>query len=1059
MKKRQPIRNTWEFLSKNSPRLGKTSIVALLLCQMFPNGNTGILNAATFSPKAANYAYFQQNSIITGVVKDEAGNVLQGVTVAVKDQSKIATTTDANGRFVLEVPSNTTLKISLMGFQSVELPVEANQKDISITLKEDLEGIDEVVVVGFGTQKKESNVGSQATIKREELKVPVANLSTAIAGRLAGVVATQRSGGPGSGGANLFVRGVATFASSPQSPLLIVDGVPDRDINNIDPEDVESFTILKDATATAVYGTRGANGVIIINTRKGKAGKPTISAELQNGFTGFTYLPKFIDGPTFMELFNEGLTMRGKQAFYTPERIEKHRTGEDPDLYPNVNWYDALFKDYANSNRANLNITGGADIAQYYLSLGYYRETGQFKTDEIQSYNSELKEDRFNFTSNLTINVTSKTKIDFGLNGYLKNYNEPALGRNFIFQLASQASPHVIPIQYSNGLWPMVKGTTENPYKAMTQTGTNNTYNNVLRSNLRLTQDLGVITEGLKLSGLFAFDATLYSGLYRVRTLPSYFAEGRDAQGNLIMTNTQTGSPDLGFALSRGTSRRLYSEASLNYNRAFGAHDVGGLILFNQSDFSDADTDVDSYKKAIPYRQRNLVGRATYAYDRKYLFETNFSYSGSDNFTPDNRYGLFSSVGLGWVVSNEKFFEPVKDVMNHFKLRYSYGSSGNASVLDGNKRFMYLTQFAPGVTNYSFGLPGSQRTYTGYLESLIRGNVTWETSYRHNVGIEMNFFNNELQFIAELFSENREGILLQGLDIPYVSGFNSTNVPFKNMGATKNKGMDLTLEYNKNMENGFFMARGTMNYNSNKIVADNLPPWAYEYRNYEGQRISQRMGYIANGLFKTEDEIANAATQSGDVRVGDIRYKDLNGDGVINSNDQTAIGYGATPLITYGLTLGGGYKGFDLSLFFQGAGLVDLNYQSGFAVTPFSQGATYGNMYTNVLDRWDPENPDKETLYPRLSTNETVTTNYYTSSWWVKRSDYIRLKQAEFGYNFTNKPWLDRVGMSKLRLYVNGTNLFTVSKWDFWDPEIGDGRGIVYPNLRVYNVGLRLNFK
>ncbi|GAA4130879.1 hypothetical protein GCM10022216_00400 [Sphingobacterium kyonggiense] len=659
----------------------------------------------------------------------------------------------------------------------------------------------------------------------------------------------------------------------------------------------------------------------------------------------------------------------------------------------------------------------------------------------------------------MTINISPKTKIDFGLNGYLKNYNEPALGKNIIFQLASQASPHVIPVQYSNGLWPMVKGTTENPYKAMTQTGTNNTYNNVLRSNLRLTQDLGLITEGLKLSGLFAFDATIYSGLYRVRTLPSYFAEGRDAQGELIMTNTQTGSPDLDFALSRGTSRRLYSEASLNYNRAFGLHDVGGLILFNQSDYSDANTNVDSYKKAIPFRQRNVVGRATYAYDRKYLFETNFSYSGSDNFTPDNRYGLFSSVGLGWVVSNEKFFEPVKDVMNHFKLRYSYGSSGNASVLDGNKRFMYLTQFASGGGSYSFGLPGSQRTYTGYLESLMRGNVTWETSYRHNVGIEMNFFNNELQFIAELFSENREGILLQGLDIPYVSGFNSSNVPFKNMGATKNKGMDLTLEYNKNMENGFFMARGTMNYNSNKIVADNLPPWAYEYRNYEGQRISQRMGYIATGLFKTDDEIANAATQVGDVRVGDIRYKDLNGDGVINSNDQTAIGYGATPLITYGLTLGGGYKGFDLSLFFQGAGLVDLNYQSGFAVTPFSQGATYGNMYTNVLDRWDPENPDKETLYPRLSTNETVTTNYYTSSWWVKRSDYIRLKQAELGYNFTDKPWLDRVGMSKLRLYVNGTNLFTVSKWDFWDPEIGDGRGIVYPNLRVYNVGLRLNFK
>src|SRR5690606_1604195 len=409
-----------------------------------------------------------------------------------------------------------------------ELQVGADQNDLSVTLVEDTEGIDEVVVVGFGTQKKASNVGSQSTIKRAELKVPVANLSTAIAGRLAGVVATQRSGGPGSGGANLFVRGVATFASSPQSPLLIVDGVPDRDINNIDPEDIESFTILKDATATAVYGTRGTNGVIIINTRKGKAGKPSISAEVQQGITGFTYLPEFVDGPTFMELFNEGLTMRGKNAFYDPDRIEKHRSSEDPDLYPNVDWYKELFTNNATNNRANVNITGGADVANYYLSLGYYNETGQFNTTDIETYNSALKENRFNFTSNLTVNVTSKTKIDFGLNGYLKNFNEPARGRDNIFALATQASPHIVPVQYSDGSWSFVRGATENPYKALTQSGINNRYDNVVRSNLRLTQNLDMVTQGLSTSGLFAFDVFGQTTLSRSRNLPSYFAEGRD---------------------------------------------------------------------------------------------------------------------------------------------------------------------------------------------------------------------------------------------------------------------------------------------------------------------------------------------------------------------------------------------------------------------------------------------------------------------------------------------------------------------------------------------------
>ena len=1002
-----------------------------------------------------------QNKVINGIVKDVKGNNLQGVTITVEGQSKRATTTDVNGRFILEVPKNATLIVSLVGFKSQEIPTAATDKEISVVLVEDQKGLEEVVVVGYGTQKKESNVGSQATVKRAELKVPVANLSTAIAGRLAGVVATQRSGGPGSSGANLFVRGVSTFASSPQSPLLIVDGVPDRDINNIDPEDVESFTILKDATATAVYGTRGANGVIIINTRKGKAGKPSVTAEIQHGITGFTYLPKFVDGPTFMELFNEGQVLRGKAPAYSADIIEKHRTGVDPDLYPNVNWYDELFKKNAANSRANVNITGGADVAQYYISLGYYNETGQFKTEDIESYNAALKYDRFNFTSNLGVNISKRTKLDFGINGFLSNYNEPARGRDQIFALATQYSPHITPIRYSNGLWPLVKGTTENPYKAMTQSGISNKYNNVVRSNLRLTQDLDFITEGLKVNGLFAFDVTLDNNLKRSRNLPSYFAEGRDENGALKMTLTDAGSPDLSYELLRFSTRRMYLESSLNYTRSFGPHDVSGLLLFNQSDFADGNERVKSYQAAIPYRQRNVVGRATYAYDRKYLFESNFSYSGSDNFTPDNRYGLFASIGAGWVVSNERFFEPIKSIIPHFKLRYSYGSSGNASLNDPNFRFLYLTKYQQeedGYT-YSFGVPGSQRTYRGYYEQLLKGDVTWETSYRHNLGVELNFFNNDLQFIAEIFKEDRRGILMRGLDIPYISGYNSGNVPFLNIGETANKGIDLTLEYNKKMTNGFFMARGTMNYNSNKAVRDNLPPWAYPYLDREGHRISQRFGYISEGLFKTDEQIANSATQPGDVRVGDIRYKDLNGDGIINSMDQTAIGYGDVPLLTYGLTLGGGYKGFELSMFFQGVGMVDMNYASGYAVTPFSQGKTFGNMYEYVTDRWDPENPDKETLYPRLSTNETVTTNYYTSTWWLKRADFLRLKQAELGYNFSNKTFLDKLSISNLRLYVNGTNLFTISPWKFWDPEMGDGRGVAYPNTRVFNLGMRINFK
>lgn len=1028
---------------------------AALACLILSMGNT---SSAHELLEYDHGAYYYQQNLVTGLVTDINNSPLQGVTISVKEKPSISTSTDVNGRFVLNVEVGQTLVIKLVGHTSKEVVID-NSKEIAISLEEDVSGIDEVVVVGFGTQKKESNVGSQATIKREELKVPTANLTTAIAGRLSGVVATQRGGGPGASGADLFVRGVATFASSPQGPLLVVDGIPDRGIDNIDPEDIESFTILKDATATAVYGTRGANGVILINTRKGKAGKPNVAAEVQNGVTGFTYLPQFVDAPTFMNLYNEGLTLRGKPAFYSNERIDLHANGTDPDLYPNVDWFDMLFKDFGGNHRANVNISGGADIAKYYLSLGYYGENGQFKTADVESFNSALKYNRFNFTSNLDINLTKTTKVNFGVNGYLSNYNRPGQGRDNIFALAAVTSPHIIPAQYSNGQWPRLAGTGLNPYQALTQSGIQNSYDNVVRSNLKLSQDLSVVTEGLTLEGTFAFDAFLSNSLNRSRDLQTYFASGRDDNGELITNVSYTGTEDLSFSLTRSTTRRLYSEANLRYSRTFGAHDVGGLLLFNQSDFSDAGSGVSTYQGAIPYRQRSYVGRGNYTFDRRYSAEANFSYSGSDTFDPANRYGLFYSVGAGWMVSNEEFFKPLTDVISHFKLRYSYGTSGNGSLNSADARFLYLTRFSS-TGSYSFGDVSSLRSYTGYNEGLIGGVVTWETSKRNNLGVEMNFFNNDIQLIVELFKEHRTGILLRDYTLPYVSGFNTGNIPYRNVGETKNKGIDVTLEYNKRMTNGFFMARGTMNYNSNKVIKDGQPAWAYPHLDRMGQRISQRFGYIATGLFKTDEEIQNAATQAGDVRVGDIRYKDLNGDGLINSMDQTAIGYGAVPLMTYGLTLGGGYKGFDLSLFFQGTGLVDFSYASGFGTTPFSQGATYGNMFTTVLDRWDPANPDKETLYPRLSTNETTTTNYYSSTWWTKRADYIRLKQAELGYNFNNTSgFLKKLAINKVRLYANGTNLFTISKWDFWDPELGDGRGLVYPLTRVYNVGLRVNFQ
>lgn len=998
---------------------------------------------------------YGQELKIRGIVAENGTAVpVDSAMVKVKGTS-LSTYTNFAGSFELVAPKDATLVISHEGHKIREVKVVDPASPLQIFLDNNSKNIQEVVLVGYGKQKKESVVGSQSSVVVEDLKVPVRDLTTAIAGRLSGVIATQRGGAPGQDGADLYIRGIATFASSKQTPLLVVDGVPDRSINNIDPEDIESFTILKDATAVAVYGVNGANGVILIKTKSGRAGKPVINVEMNSAYTQFTKLPSFLDGPTFMRLYNEGLTVRGYKPFYTEDDINKTASGVDPDLYPNVNWYDVLFNKMGTNNRLNLNVSGGSQNATYYMSAGYYTETGLLKTDKVDAFNSNLKYDRFNYTTNVKVNLTSSSLIDFGVTGYISSLNQPSLGANAIFDLATSTSPHVIPAIYSNGQYPQLKGTLASPYMRLTQSGVSNSATNTLRSNLRFTQELNSILKGLSATAMFSFDFNSVNTVTRSRTLPTYWATGRDANGKLITQLTEPGTEDLGFKNENSGNRQFYMEAGINYARSFGNHDVSGLFLYNQTD--KRMYDAGNYIGSIPYRQRNLVGRATYGYKGKYLLEGNFGYSGTDQFIKEKRLGFFPSVGAGWVISKEPFYDPIKSFMNFFKVRYSYGKAGNSAVQGEANRFLYLNILDNGGS-YTFGNPGSQISYTGYKEARIGGDVHWESSERHNLGIEANFFKNSLQFIVELFNEHRTGILLQNFNIPYESGYTFENIPYLNIGETKNKGIDFTMDYNKRWEKGFLSFRGTFTYTKNLAINDGFAPWRYPWLNRTGHTIGQRFGYIATGLFATDDEAKNAPYQFDGQTAGDIRYKDLNGDGIINSSDRTAIGYGSVPRIIYGINFGAGYKNVDISLFFQGAGLVDFSYAGGFGTTPFSQGPTYGNMYSFVLDRWTPDNPNPNALYPRLSTKDTGTnTNYASSTWWTKRADYLRLKQAEIGYNIPVREW-NMNGINKMRIYLNGTNLLTFSKWKYWDPELGDGRGATYPNITTYNVGIRFTF-
>ncbi|WP_119080853.1 SusC/RagA family TonB-linked outer membrane protein [Chitinophaga alhagiae] len=991
---------------------------------------------------------------VSGTVKDELGGIIIGVTVRVAGTTQ-GTVTNQEGYYSMEVEPTDTLEFSFVGYETQKLSVR-NRMDLHVVLEAKEGGLNEVVVVGFGAQKKVSLVGAQSTVRPQELKLPARSLMNALGGRLAGIVSVQRSGEPGYDGADIYIRGISTFSSSPQGPLVIVDGVPDRSITDIDPEDIETFTILKDASATAVYGTRGANGVIIVNTKTGRAGKPQINAEVSQAMTRFTQLPDYVDAPTFMRLYNEGLEARGRTPIYAEDQVQKHITGEDPDLYPNVDWFKQIFNEWGLNRKAGLNVRGGSEFATYYISANYYSETGMMKRDKQQSYNNNIKLDRFTFATNVDASMTKTTKLELGVNGYIINSNYPGIGTGDLFNLASKVPPHIIPPQYSNGMWPKIpSGGFYSPYRDLTQRGYATEYRNNIRTNLRVRQNLDFLLKGLSLTSMFAFDSYNWNNLNRKRNVQTYIAEGRDADGELIMRLVEAGSDVLGYEGSRGGNRRFYTETALNYANSFGKHDVSGLLLFNQSDYINGDA--GDLVESIPFRIRGLSGRVTYGYDNRYFTELNFGYNGSENFTPKKRYGFFPSFGVGWVVSNERFFEPMKEAIPHLKFRYTYGISGNSNT---NSRFLFMTRINSGTGGYQFGVPGSTQNYgSGYEEGQVGSDVSWETAERQNLGFEIKLFKNRLSLIADLFKEYRTGILLRQTDIPYASGFTTGNIPYGNVGITRNKGIDLTLEYNHAFNEDYYVGfRGNFTFNKNENVADGLPPWQYPWLNRTGHPISQRFGYVATGLFLDSAEITRSPRQAGDVRPGDIKYKDLNEDGIINSFDQQAIGYGAIPRIIYGLNLSAGIGRFDLFMFWQGAAMVDFMYSSGHSTNPFYEGPTIGNLYTNATDRWTPENPNPNAFYPRLSTRSDVTTNYYTSTWWMKRADYIRLKEIQAGYNFGMRS-LRRYGVKNMRFYVQATNLLTFSPWKIWDPELGDGRGTVYPQLSVFNAGLRVNFQ
>jgi len=1011
--------------------------------------NTIILTQEQPRAEAAQQAS-QTRHIAGRVIDAETKEPIIGATVWVKD-SALGTNTNVDGAFDYTFTGHYGyIAVSYIGYQTQEFPVTNLPKVIELSAGNEL---DEVVVVGYGTQKKASVVGSIASVSVNDIRMPTAKISNNLAGQLAGVISVQRSGEPGAS-STFWIRGISTFGSS-TTPLVLVDGI-ERDLDLVDIEDIKDFSILKDAAATAIYGVRGANGVILITTREGIVGKPQINIRFEAGMVQPTKVPDMLDAVQFAELWNAAA---GSEV-YTPEVIQKYRDGSDPDLYPNVDWVDYLYKDLSFNERVNVNVTGGGSTAKYYISGGFYNEDGLFARDNMKEYNTSVFYRKFNFRSNVEVQLHKYTKLNVNLATTFERKNEPGTaasnsGGTGIWNYAIKSAPNVFPAVYSNGLLPGPGANNgENPYVLLTQTGYREKFYNTAQSLFSLTQDLGDwVTKGLTVTVKGSFDAKNYNHLARTKTPPQYMASGRDEFGDLILQQTVVGTDNLTYAESHSGYRSVYLEASVNWARSFGKHDLSALFLYQQSQRNDVGIDKSEPELALPYRHQGIAGRITYSYDNRYFIEGNFGYNGSENFSPGKRFGFFPSVAAGYVISNEKFFEPLRGVIDLLKIKASYGIVGNDKIGTGDnvRRFIYNGTVNSGSSYYFGTRPHSSSSIQ--MGDWPNPNVGWEEAHKLNVGVDLSLFS-KLKISADYFKEKREGIFLQRQSIPVYVGLSTQ--PWVNIGKMRNSGVDASLEYHQTIGQDLHLTvRGNFTYARNMIVDQDQPDYKYLYMNRTGQARYQTFGLVAAGLFRDQADIDAWPKQSfGDVEPGDIKYLDLNGDGVVDSYDVKPIGYTSIPEIVYGFGFSLQWKAFDFSAFFQGVGHVSFSTLTDQTLGFNARNSREANLFSDVYDNyWTPERLDAK--YPRLYIG-TNNNNNQTSTFWMANGRYMRLKNLEIGYTLP-KRISQKMAMQNMRVYLSGVNLFTFSPFKLWDPDLQTG-ATNYPNNRIINIGLTIGF-
>jgi len=1038
-----------------------------------------------------------QQTKVTGLITDGLGNPLSGVTISVKDHS-IKTNSNASGQYAIDAHSGQTLSFSYVGFVTEEHTIKSDAYIVNIRMIENPSQIDEVVVVGYGQQKKTSVVASISTISAKELAVTGRSLSNSIAGKLPGIIAIQPSGEPGYDNSNFWIRGVSSFAGG-TSPLVIIDGVPRSisDMSNIPVEDIETFSVLKDASATAVYGAEGANGVVLVTTKRGTPQKTAISADLQHSIRKPLRLPTSLDSYRTLNLYNEatwnekGNPTSGWLPTYDDETLEKYLNQVDPDLFPNTNWLD-LLQPNTNVSRYTVNFRGGGDRVRFFTSGAYYTEDGLYKSNTVENYNANLKYERFNLRSNIDMDLTSSTKMSVDLAGIFVKQNAPISTADALWSLISLSPRYLFPMIYSDGSFsehPSYSagsvGSAEraNPFNLLNNMGYSRNQEVTLQSKINLIQNLDMLTPGLSWRGALGFDNLSQGRINRSKEARSYFARNRDAEGNLILNQVRGGAA-LSNPESAGSSgeRNIYIETALDYKKTIGRHDISGLALYNQRERQYQNR--SNGLEMLPYRKQSVVGRATYGYDGRYLFEASMGMTGSENFAEGFRWGIFPSVGAAWWVSNEKFFEPIEEVVNKLKFRISYGKTGN-DVLSGNlSRFPYREQLNEGEAGYNYswqgganvgnngqgsGSPGSGIVESDYAMPTLK----WEEEDKFNVGLDLALFKNRIDATLDFFYNERYDILMRRNTVPTAAGLRTN--PMQNFGRTNNRGLDFNITGTQKIKEVTLAARINYTYTRNKIVEYDEIPQPFSYQAYTGQRIGQPFMYIADGLYSPDDFMITTNANGSQnytlrpelpnpgfaVAPGDIKYVDLNGDGIIDNYDQTYInGFNSsiTPGIVYGFGLTAEWKGFSVGVFFQGAGQFSTNLMNKAEnFFPFQRALTDAALRDEAMNRWTYEDPyNQNVLFPRLSTANNGN-NTRTSTWWHRDASYLRLKNIELGY-VVNSNFIKRYHINALRLYVQGENIHTWDKVKFWDPEVTGRSGSRYPISSTWTFGLNLTF-